>query len=392
MKKKIFIPAGIITIALVISVGISQLRDEPLKKDLVEPSLLVETAVLNPVDTHISISSQGNIEARTQSNLVAEVSGRIVATSSAYVSGGFFRKNDVLLSIDPSTYEAAVSRARANVATAQAALELELGQADVARRQWERMTENEQARITGKELYLRLPQVAEARARLVAAEADLSEAQRNLDKTELKAPYDGILRSKNSDLGQFVNAGAVLGEILATDYAEVRLPIPETRLPFLNLPEGYAIEDNFLPVNLTAKLGEKTYNWQGKLVRSEGVLDPRTRVLYTVVQVADPYGLMEKHHEQPLRMGTFVNANILGQELKNVFVIPRHTLQAGNLVWVADAENRLRGRTIDVVTVNGNEVYVSKGFEKGDRLILTRLETPLNGLAVQTSLLTSSVN
>jgi RND family efflux transporter MFP subunit len=392
MKKKIFIPAGIITIALVISVGISQLRDEPLKKDLVEPSLLVETAVLNPVDTHISISSQGNIEARTQSNLVAEVSGRIVATSSAYVSGGFFRKNDVLLSIDPSTYEAAVSRARANVATAQAALELELGQADVARRQWERMTENEQARITGKELYLRLPQVAEARARLVAAEADLSEAQRNLDKTELKAPYDGILRSKNSDLGQFVNAGVVLGEILATDYAEVRLPIPETRLPFLNLPEGYAIEDNFLPVNLTAKLGEKTYNWQGKLVRSEGVLDPRTRVLYTVVQVADPYGLMEKHHEQPLRMGTFVNANILGQELKNVFVIPRHTLQAGNLVWVADAENRLRGRTIDVVTVNGNEVYVSKGFEKGDRLILTRLETPLNGLAVQTSLLTSSVN
>jgi RND family efflux transporter MFP subunit len=395
MRKKILLPLAIVVLAVLITAGMLRMREQPAQSGPVEAVVLVETMAVNPVDARITVQSQGTVEARTRTSLVTEVGGKISEVSSAFVAGGFFRKGDVLLRLDDANYRAALSRSESALATARSALALEQGNADVSQREWDRMSPEQQARISGKELYLRKPQLAEAEARLQSAEADLEEARRNLAKTSIVAPYDGLVSSKSVDIGQFVNPGTVLAETFAVDYAEVRLPIPETKLAFLDLPGAVRAEDDTgtgPDVELVSTMGTREYRWHGQLTRTEGVLDTRTRVLYSVVQVKDPYGLYGTERAEPLRIGTYVNAAIAGRELENVFVLPRHTLQTGDIVWVADQENRLRSRQVRIVTVNGDDAYVSEGLLPGDRVVITRMENPLNGMAVQTAPVYSSVN
>jgi RND family efflux transporter MFP subunit len=395
MRKKVFLPLVIIAVAIVVTMGMMRMRQQPAQNAPTEAVVLVETMALNPVDTRITVQSQGTVEARTRTSLVSEVSGVVSQVSPAFVAGGFFRKGEVLLRLDDANYRAALSRSEAALATARSALALEQGQADVSQREWDRMTPEQQARISGKDLYLRKPQVAEVEARLAAAEADLAEARRNLAKTSIVAPYDGLVSSKSSDIGQFVNAGSVLAETFAVDYAEVRLPIPETKLAYLDLPGALQAKDanaSGPAVELVGNMGTSEYRWHGELVRTEAVLDIRTRVMYSVVRVKDPYGLYGNEHAEPLRIGTYVNAAIEGRELKNVYVLPRHTIQSGDIVWVADQENRLRSRQVTLVTVNGDDAYVSAGLQPGDRVVVTRMENPLNGIAVQTAPQYSPVN
>lgn len=389
MLKKALLPLLIIVVAMVLTSGMLKLRPEPEQSEIAEQTLLVQTMAVAPQNTRITVSSQGTVEARTRTSLVAEVSGRVIEVSPAFVAGGFFRKGEVLLKLDDQNHRAAVSRSEAALATARSALELERGQGDVSQREWERMSPEQQAQIRAKELYLRKPQMAEAQARLESAEADLEEARKNLAKTVIEAPYDGLVSSKSADIGQFVNAGTALAETFAVDYAEVRLPIPENKISFLELPRATSVANaqnaaSGPEVSLESNLGDRNLTWLGHLTRTEGVLDTRTRVMFSVVQVEDPYGIYGNSREEPLRIGTYVNAAIAGKLLENVYVLPRHTLQANNIVWVADQENRLRAREVSVVTTNGDEAYVSAGLQPGDRVVITRMENPLNGLAVQT--------
>jgi RND family efflux transporter MFP subunit len=394
MLKK-FLPVLIIVAAVGITAGMMKMRSQPEQSEVQESVILVETRNLNPTSTRIIVSSQGTVEPRTRTNLVSEVSGRVIMVSPSFVAGGFFREGELLLQLDDSNHLAAVSRSEAALASARSALELEKGQADVAQREWDRLSAEEQARMRAKDLYLRKPQLAEAQARLESAEADLVEARNNLAKTRVLAPYDGLVSSKNTDIGQFVNAGTALAETFAVDYAEVRLPIPETRLAFLDLPRsGSAVnmDDTGPEVELVSNVGGNEYRWHGQLIRTEGVLDTRTRVMFSVVRVKDPYGLYGTERSQPLHIGTFVNAGIEGRQLDNIFVLPRHTLQADDMVWVADQENRLRTRKVQVVTISGNDAYVSEGFQPGDRIVITRMENPLTGMAVQTTPQYSPIN
>jgi len=396
MFKKALVPLFILVAAGVLTSGMLKMRPEPEQSEISEQTLLVQTIATAPQDTRITVSSQGTVEARTRTNLVAEVSGRIIEVSPVFVAGGFFRKGDVLLKLDDQNHRAAVSRNEAALATALSALAMEHGQGDVAQREWDRMSPEQQAQIRARELYLRKPQLAEAEARLASAQADLEEARKNLAKTLIQAPYDGLVSVKNADIGQFVNAGTALAETFAVDYAEVRLPIPENKLSFLELPAAISTSTSASGsgpvVTLTSRQGERDLGWEGHLTRTEGVLDTRTRVMFSVVQVKDPYGLYGTEREVPLRIGTYVNAAIEGRVLENVHVLPRHTLQANNLVWVADQENRLRARTVTVITTNGDEVYISAGLQAGDRVVVTRMENPLNGMAVQTEAAYSAVN
>ena len=214
------------------------------------------------------------------------------------------------------------------------------------------------------------------------------------------APYDGLISAKNTDIGQFVSTGTAIAETFAVDYAEVRLPIPENKIQFLNLPSSIpGFTDNSddyyssgAEVELISDIGNQRFRWTGHLTRTEGVLDTRTRVLFSVVQVRDPYNLYSNEHQEPLRIGTYVNAEIQGQLLEDVVVLPRHTLQANNLVWVADQENRLRSRIVDLITSNGDEVYIRSGLEPGDKVVLTRMENPLNSTLVQTRIKPELIN
>lgn len=388
MLKKVILPFLIIALAISLSVVMIKNRPQAEQSDTVPITTLVEVMPVHYEDAAIQVASQGTVEARTSSTLVSEVSGQVIDVAADFVAGGFFREGDLLLQIDDRNYKAAVSRAEAGVATARSLLEQERGQADVARREWDRMTETQQSQVRARELYLRQPQLQEAEAQLAAAEADLAQARSDLAKTRIVAPYDGLISSKQTDIGQYINTGTSVAEIFAVDYAEVRLPIPENKIQFLDLPDAVGAADNPAShqpeVMLSSSIGDRKFHWQGRLTRTEGVLDTRTRVLFSVVQVEDPYGLYSKQHEEPLRIGTYVSANIKGERLQDVVVLPRHTLQANDIVWVSDQEKRLRPRNVDVVTVNGDNAFIVGGFEAGDMIITTRMENPLNGMLVET--------
>lgn len=389
MLKKAVIPFLIVVVAIVVAVVMSRLRPEPEQTEPTVSSVLVDVMPVQARDAAISVPSQGTVEPRTETSLIAQVSGQVTEVSESFESGGFFREGELLLKLDDRDYQAAVTRAEASVAAARSALAQEQGQADVARREFDRMSEDQRNQLRSPDLYLRQPQLQEAQANLASAQADLEQARTDLSRTEIRAPYDGIIREKNTDRGQFVNVGTTLAEIFAVDYAEIRLPIPEGRVQFLELPEIGATASQGLPVDLVSRAGGREYHWEGRLARTEGVLDPSTRSLFSVVRVEDPYNLRGNKHHEPLRIGTFVNASIEGQRLEDVVVLPRHTLQSGDTVWVTDQEKRLRNRDVEVVTVNGDNAYIAEGFEPGDQVVITRLDNPLNGMLVETNVLPS---
>ena len=399
MLKKL-LPFLIILTALGIAVVLRLARPDVEQNEPQQLAVVVDAITVNIQDAYITVASQGTVEPRTQTNLVSEVSGQVIKVSPSFVTGGFFNKGDLLIKLDDQNYRAAVSRAQASVATAKSQLEQERGQGDVAQREWDRMTAEQQSQIRAQNLYLRKPQLQEAVARLNSADADLLQAQNYLNKTSIIAPYEGLISSKNTDIGQYVTTGSSIAGIFSVDYAEVRLPIPESKLAFLDLPahtknlSAANNLDNAAEVELISKIGNQDYKWTGKLSRTEAVLDTRTRVLFSVVQVEDPYNLYREDTSwaaEPLRIGTYVNATIRGKLLEDVVVLPRHTLQANNIIWTSDAEGRLRPKTVEVLTFNGDDVYISSGLDNGDRVVLTRLENPLNGFPVQINDIEDSV-
>ena len=388
MYKKV-LPVLIIVAAIVVSALLRISRPDAEQNDPLQLVVTVDAMSVAVVDSYITVPSQGTVEPRTRTNLVSEVAGQVVEVSPAFVAGGFFRQGDILVKMEDQDYRAAVRRAEASVASARSLLEQEKGQADVAQREWDRMTAEEQSRIRARELYLRKPQLEEARARLASAEADLEQAMTDLAKTTITAPYDGLVSAKNTDIGQFVTTGASIAETFAVDYAEVRLPVPEAKISFLDLPSatGYKSDDYAPEVDLVSRIGDTEYHWTGKLTRTEGVLDTRTRVLFSVVQIEDPYNLYSNEMgREPLRIGTYVNAAIQGRLLEDVVVLPRYTLQSNNIIWTADNEGRLRPKTVEVLTINGDDVYISAGLKDGDQVVITRLENPLNGMQVQVNI------
>jgi hypothetical protein len=178
-----------------------------------------------------------------------------------------------------------------------------------------------------------------------------------------------------------VGKGTKLVDLFAVDYAEVRLPIPQSKLEYLELPgiEGYGEGTS---IDLYTDVAGEVKHWPATLHRTEGVFDERSRVLYAVARIEDPYALQDTGR-QPIRLGTFVNANIAGREIDNIVSLPRHLLRAGNSVWVVDQHNILRNREVTVLRTGGDRALVSGGLTPGDRVSLTTLDSSLTGATVE---------
>ncbi len=345
-----------------------------------EPSLLVSVAALKREPVAFTVPSQGSVSPRTETTLVSEVSGQIVDVSPAFVSGGFFKQGDVLVRIDPRIYETNLLGAEAEVARARTQVATEEALASYAQENWERLGELRAEQDEASDLTLRKPQLQQALAELDARQADLERAQEDLRRTIIRAPYDGMVREKLADVGQFVNVGAELASAFAVDRAEVRLPLTQQDLRFVDV-EALAAGAT-LPVTLRADLGAEGQSWQAAVVRSEGVFDATSRVLYVVAQVEDPYNLAGGG-SSPLRIGTFVSAEISGKAGGDFFVVPRHALARGDTLWIVDDDMRIRPRTVAVVRADERFAYIAEGFEDGERYVTIPIAQPLPGMKVR---------
>ena len=328
----------------------------------------------------MTVQSQGTVTPRTQTIIAPEVSGRVISVSPAVTAGGFFRKGDVLITLDPVDFHLAVTQAKLEVARAKLRLAQEEAEAEVALREWKELGQGE-----GTPLSLRQPQRAEAKAAVAASESALERTQRDLDRTELRAPFDGRVRSESVDVGQFLSKGAAVARVYAIDYAEVRLPLDDRELEFLDLPLAYREDDDNIgpDVTLQAHFAGKARRWSGTVVRTEGEIDPKTRMVNVVARVADPYGRNNESGRPPLAVGLFVEAQIQGRTLKNVIVLPRRAFRESKTVIIIDSENRLRFRNVDVLRVDGETAYVKSGLRSGERVCLTALATVVDGMKVR---------
>jgi RND family efflux transporter MFP subunit len=382
---KLVLPLLLIGSSLVIALILFANRPDTSLAAPAERIAIVDVAEVILQDFRIPIQAQGTVTPHRETALVSEIAGKIIEASPSFHAGGYVTKNELLLKIDDRDYQANLLRARAGVESAESALAQEKGRAEVAFNEWQNLPKNSQRSQAATDLYLRKPQLDTAQAQLLSAQADLNRAQDDLDRTDIRAPYDAIIRAKRSDLGRYVSPGSPLADIFAVDYAEVRLAISQSKLNYLELPRigrnnVVAIKETL--VDLYTDVNGEVSHWPATLQRTEAVFDERSRVLFVVAKVEDPYAL-QVGDNAPLRMGSFVKANILGREMNNIAILPRHVLRAGNYVWVVDEQLTLRNRKVQTLRTEGNELYVTSGLQTGDLVNLNTISGALPGLRVR---------
>ncbi len=354
----------------------------PERKDEANQAVLVDAIPAKVDSLHFSVYSQGSVAPRTETTMVAEVAGQIVSVSSNFIAGGFFRAGEVLLQIDPSDYETGLLRAQANLASRKAQYADQKARSEQALKDWSNLGRQGEP----SDLTLRKPQLAEALAAVQAAEAELKEAERNLQRTRIKVPYDGLVRSKLVDVGQYVSPGTPLGVTFAIDRAEIRLPLSNSDIAFLELPSATRLDKaQRVPVTLTAEDSGNGGQWQAEIVRTEGIVDEKSRVVYAVAEIADPYAVLGMSDQAELKMGTFVRAEIQGLRVEDVVVLPRSVLRSDNTVLIANDERKLEIRPVTVVRAEPRFVYISSGIEGGDMVIKTALDALIPGTALMIS-------
>jgi RND family efflux transporter MFP subunit len=393
LQRKVWLPFAILAAGSVVTWWIASSGSVVEVGPSREIAPLVRVIEVQPQDVRFAVHTQGTVVPRRESGLVPQVSGEVIWVSPNLVSGGFFGENEVLVRIDTGDYRVDLEAARAVVARRESEAARDKTELD---RQRSLALEGvaSQARIddAGNAYRVSEAELREARARLSRAERDLS-------RTELRAPYLGRVRDEKIDVGQFVSRGTAIATLYATDYAEVRLPLPDRELRYLDIAfnlgsgalpgeEGNAEGVAHPEVRLRAEFAGEMRSWLGHIVRTEGEIDPKSRMLSLVARVEDPYGRIDPSNRAPLAVGLFVEAEIQGRQVEDVFLLPRVALRADggrDRVHVVDAEGRLRFRDVTVLRSEREQVVIGSGLVGGDRVSVSPMAAAVDGMRVQIS-------
>jgi multidrug efflux system membrane fusion protein len=379
MKK--FVPILLVLGAIAVAILMSVLKPDPEKAEVPEAALAVKTQILNRTEVTLTVESQGTVQPRTRTTLISEVSGIVLEVSDSFIVGGSFEAGDILMRIDPTDYEVALQRAKAQLISRTALLEFEKARTAQAKKEWQ-MTGRPESEAPI--LALREPYLAEAQANILHAKAEVKQAKLKLKRATIRAPYAGMVSMKSVDIGQYVTTGSRLGETFAIDFVEVRLPLTERDLSQMTTL-SFQSADPANTVVLSGSANGRLANWSASLVRSEGVVDELNRSQYVVARVSDPYRLNQslKGNAVPLLVGTFVTATLKGKVLSNVFKVPRSALLQGSRVAVVDKMQRMQINSVDVVSSDEGHYYVSKGLKEGAEVIVSAIGTPITGLKLE---------
>jgi len=389
VNRRIRVPIKVLIPLIILSFGVAGAVVIKLVRPKVEsaqPEVFaprVRVARVEPRKFEFVIRAHGTVEPRTESTVVPQVSGPVVWVSPAFASGGFFEANAPLVRIERADYEAALESARAVVARSES--EYDRASKDAERQQ--RLVNQSISSAARYDEAANAERIAEAALREAKALRD--RAERDLDRTEIRAPYTGRVREENVDVGQFVTRGAAIGRIYAVDFAEIRLPIPDSELRFVDLPMLYRdeIDDAVGPeVELRARFAGRDHSWTGRIVRTEGEIDARSRMVTVVARVEDPYGRGaggNTRDRPPLAVGLFVDAEIRGRSIENAVLLPRSVLHGGDRVIVVGSDDRIEFRDVEVLRNERETVVIGGGLEAGEEVVVSPLATTVEGMAVR---------
>jgi len=381
-RLKIVLPLLIIVCAAAVSATLVVLKKSPPKRAADQRGALVETLEVVREDYPVRLLAAGTVAARRQISLEAQVSGRVVALGEHFASGAFFRKGALLLQIEPTDYRLAVEQASAPLARAEVELATTESQAAIAREERQRLNLQEGAEPNPLVLYE--PQLKNARANVASARASLEQSRLNLERTTLRAPFDVRVRSEQVDMGQFVRSGSSLATLTASREAEVIVSIPLDDLVWLRIP-GPNLAGPGSPAHVSLQHAGGAVAWTGEIERALGEVDPRGRMLQVAVRVDDPYRLTQRDARPPyLEVGMFVEVNFEGPRLEQVVVLPRRALRDNQSVWLADGDDTLRMRNVEVLRLEKEQVVIGQGLENGERVVLTTLTGAADGMQLRT--------
>ncbi len=381
MKKLLKIIAPVLV--LVVSVGVVQAlsatKPAPEKKEESQRLISLYVDEVKSDIVTLSVQAQGEVRAKTEIDLIPQVSGRIIAISGSFAEGAEFSPGETLIKIDDTNYKLAVIRANARVAEAQVAVQRELANAKIKEDHWlDKRTSGEPTAYA-----LNKPQVLEAEAKLLAAEAELKAANLDVARTEINVPFLGRVLTKTVGIGQYVTVGTPLGRVFSTDTVEVRLALTDAQLAELDLPMGFMADALNAPVvKFTARVGNKEQSWTGRIVRTHASVDQQTRLIYAIAELEDPYGL-GSDNGAPMAVGMFVHAEIAGVKSQTAMVLPRLALRNADKVYVINDNNRLEIRTVEVLSTSMDTVFVTNGVNVGEKVVTSTIPAAVDGMEVR---------
>jgi len=344
-------------------------KPEEKKKPFNTLAVMADYAVQD--DVQLKVTAQGEARPRTEIDLVPEVGGKIIYVSPNFIDGGIIRKGETLIRIEDADYKVAVVRAQSGIAQAEQVLIREQAEGEIARQDYEELGRGEPTALA-----LRKPQQAQAQAALQLAKAELAAANLQLTRTEVKAPFSGRVRTKSSDLGQYVSPGRTLGRIFSTDIIEVRLPLTDNDLSKMDLPIAYVAKDRASAPNvkLSAIIAGKTQNWDAKIMRTDSTYDTQTRALSAIAEVFDPYGKGKSQNGMPIAPGLFVDAEIDGKLYEDVIVLPRDGLRPEDEIYIVDDKGKVEIRKATVLDTDANRAMLLGGVGVGELVVLSPME------------------
>jgi len=380
---KIFLCLLVLSAGIAGASYINKTSPKPRKRPPQKTAPLVRTQVVHPSTEQITVYAMGTVIPARRIVLKARVSGEIISIHPEFTEGGFLKKGDKVLQIDPEDYRLAIAQKKSQVADAEYALKLELGRQDVAKREWELLNSERPNKETDAELALRKPHLDKAEADVVAAEAELSQAQLTLSRTTVRAPFNAVIRDKNVDLGSQVSAQEQLAELVGTDEYWIQASVSLERLKWIAVP----VKDGAYGSRVRVLYGngsQSAYELAGRVVRLLSDLETNGRMARLLVAVKDPLGLKKKkNHQPPMLIGDFVHVEIQGVQLKNVYRIPRIALRDNSKIWIVQDDGVLRIRQANILWRAPSTVLLKEGLSSKERLIISDIQSPVDGMRVR---------
>lgn len=340
---------------------------------------LVEVIEAQPALEQIRVTAMGTVVPAREVELQAQVSGQVVREHEQFAAGSIFAAGEEILLIDPADYQLNMTRKQSALADAIYALKVEEGYQDVARREWELFREEGKKTEEEEELALRKPHLEKARANVAAAEADLLQARLDLERTLIRAPFNGLIKEKQVSVGSQLSTQSVIATLVGTDRYWIQISLPVDQIPWVEIP-GMNSEYGSEAVVFTRDGTQKI----GKVTKLLGDLEEQGRMARLLIEIEDPLELKKPVGERtPLLLGDYLEVEIGGRLLDDVIPLSRSALRNGSKVWVADSQQQLQIRTVDISWRNADTVFVSSGLQPGERVIVSDLATPVPGLPLR---------
>jgi len=340
-------------------------KPEAEKKERVEATPVVAVAPVRMEDLEFPLTSEGVVATRRQTVLSAQVGGRIVKVHPQFEVGATFKAKEVIATIDPIDYETAVAQARSALADAKLNVVQEKARGEQAARDWKKIGGGKKA----SELVLRVPFLESAEARKDAALAALEKAIEDLDRTQIRAPFDCRVRQVSLNLGATVAPGSQIGMIYDAENLMIRLPFSL---------DDYAQIPGKPAIKLFTEIGGKKHEWNGEVMWDSGEVDQATVSAYFLAKILP-------NEKAPGRFrlpspGQFLQARLTGAMMPGVVAVPRLAVRGRDRVGILNEKSELEYRDLTIARSNEEFVYATEGVADGEKVILTKLELPIEGM------------